>query len=172
MSRRPTTRLATEADAPAIAVVYNQGIAERAATFEATPRDESGIVALITQLQASGRPVVVVEQSHRVVGVAWATPYSQREAYSGVGEFSVYIHREHRRAGLGALVLRRLMAECEERGCWKLLSRIFPENQASLALCERLGFRVVGTHRRHGRLDGEWRDCVVVERLLGEALEP
>jgi L-amino acid N-acyltransferase YncA len=172
VSRQPRTRLATVADAAAVATIYNQGIAERTATFETRARDEAETAAFITSLEGNGCPVVVVEQAHRVVGVAWAARYSEREAYSGVGEFSVYVHRESRRAGLGALILRRLMAECEARGYWKLVSRVFPENGASLALCERLGFRVVGIHRRHGRLDGAWRDCVVVERLLGEALEP
>jgi phosphinothricin acetyltransferase len=63
------------------------------------------------------------------------------------------------------------MLECERRGFWKLISRIFPENEASRGLCRRLGFREVGIYRRHGKLDGEWRDTVIVERLLGEAAE-
>ena len=62
-----------------------------------------------------------------------------------------------------------LIAESEKRGLWKLVSRIFPENVASLALCRSLGFREVGTYRRHGRLDGEWKDVVIVELLLGDA---
>jgi L-amino acid N-acyltransferase YncA len=62
-----------------------------------------------------------------------------------------------------------LIREYEGRGFWKLVSRIFPENRASLLLHERAGFRVVGVYRRHGRLAGQWRDCVIVERLLGEA---
>jgi len=68
-------------------------------------------------------------------------------------------------------VLAALLEECERRGFWKLVSRIFPENAASRALCARLGFREVGVYRRHGRLDGVWRDSVIVERLLGEAAE-
>jgi phosphinothricin acetyltransferase len=62
-----------------------------------------------------------------------------------------------------------LIDESEKRGLWKLVSRIFPENEASLALCRAVGFREVGTYRRHGKLDGQWRDVVVVERLLGDA---
>jgi phosphinothricin acetyltransferase len=67
--------------------------------------------------------------------------------------------------------MEALFAEVEARGFWKLVGRIFPENEASLALCRALGFREVGIHRRHGKLDGAWRDVVVVERLLGEAAE-
>lgn len=65
--------------------------------------------------------------------------------------------------------MEALLAEVEARGLWKLVGRIFPENEASLALCRALGFREVGVHHRHGKLDGAWRDVVVVERLLGEA---
>ena len=68
-------------------------------------------------------------------------------------------------------MLLALFEACERRGFWKLVSRIFPENTASLGLCRATGFNVVGTYRRHGKLDGQWRDCVIVEKLLGEATE-
>jgi L-amino acid N-acyltransferase YncA len=102
--------------------------------------------------------------------VAWASapPYRDRQAYAGVREFSVYVARERRGHGLGKLAMEALSAECERRGYWKLVSRVFPENQASLGLCRALGFREVGTYRRHAELDGEWRDCVIVELLLGD----
>ena len=76
---------------------------------------------------------------------------------------------EARGDGVGRALLKALIETYERRGFWKLLSRIFPENRASLALHERTGFRIVGTYHRHAKLDGEWRDCVIVERLLGEA---
>ena len=72
--------------------------------------------------------------------------------------------------GVGRATLAAQIEACEAHGCWKLLSRIFPENDGSLALCRSLGFREVGTYRRHGKLDGEWRDCVIVELLLGDAV--
>lgn len=70
--------------------------------------------------------------------------------------------------GAGRAALEALCRAYEERGCWKLVSRIFPENTASIALHERVGFRVVGIYRRHGKLGSEWRDCVIVEKLLGD----
>jgi phosphinothricin acetyltransferase len=71
---------------------------------------------------------------------------------------------------VGDALLREYLPACEAAGFWKVLSRIFPENAASRALCRRHGFREVGTYVRHGRLDGAWRDVVIVERLLGEAV--
>ena len=103
--------------------------------------------------------------------MAWAGagPYRSRPAYAGVAEHSVYVARAARGTGAGRAALDALCRAYEERGFWKLVSRIFPENTASLALHERCGFRVVGVYRRHGKLDGEWRDCVIVEKLLGSA---
>ena len=85
-------------------------------------------------------------------------------------EFSVYVRTRPRAARDSAeRRCKALIDECERRGLWKLVSRVFPENEASLALCRSLGFREVGVYRRHAQLDGEWRDVVIVERLLGEA---
>lgn len=166
----PRVRPAVEADAAAIAAIYNQGIEERIATFETAPRT---LAQVVTQLAARGDrfPTVVVEREGRVVAWAAAGEYSDRVCYAGVAAHSVYVDRSARGAGLGLLALDALCATCAERGFWKLVSRIFPENTASLALHERAGFRVVGTYLRHGKLDGEWRDCVIVEKLIGEAAE-
>jgi hypothetical protein len=109
----------------------------------------------------------VVERGDDVVAWAGAGPYRSREAYSGVAEHSVYTARHARGIGAGRAALDGLIREYEARGFWKLVSRIVPENRASLILHQRAGFRVVGVYRRHGRLAGEWRDCVIVERLLG-----
>jgi phosphinothricin acetyltransferase len=162
MSPRP----AVAGDAEAIARIYNEGIEDRLATFETEPRTPDDILGWLDD----GIPLVVVEDAGEVAAWASAQPYSDRAAYAGIGEFSIYVAREHRGRGLGGAALEGLIAECEARGYWKLLSRIFPENEASLALCHSLGFRKVGVYLRHGKLDGEWRNCVIVERLLGEAV--
>jgi len=163
-----TTRVATPDDAAAIARIYNQGIDERIATFETEPRTTAQIQAQLAE-RAGRYPTVVVERDGAVIAFAGAGPYRSREAYAGVAEHSVYTAREARGAGAGREALEALIREYESRGFWKLVSRIFPENRASLLLHERAGFRVVGVYRRHGRVDGAWRDCVIVERLLGEA---
>jgi L-amino acid N-acyltransferase YncA len=155
-------------DAAAIARIYREGIEDRVATFETEPRSAEQVRALLVA-RLPIHPTVVVERDGEVAGFAWSAPYSDRPCYAGIGEFSVYAAREARGGGVGRAALRALLAECEERGFWKLTSRVFPENAASRRLCVSLGFTEIGLHQRHARLDGEWRDVVVVERLLGEA---
>ena len=160
-----TTRLATPADAPAIAAIYNEGIADRVATFETEPRTPAQIAALLEN-KGDKFPTVVAERDGEVVAWAGASAYRARPAYAGVAEHSVYVARAARGTGAGRITLNALCRLYAERGFWKILSRIFPENTASLALHEKCGFRVVGIYQRHGKLEGEWRDCVIVERLL------
>jgi L-amino acid N-acyltransferase YncA len=162
-------RPASVVDAPAIARIYNEGIQERIATFETRLRG----TAEIERWLHDGIPLVVVaNEAEEVIGWASAQPYRPgRDAYSGIAEFSVYVARQARGHGAARLAIEQLAAACEQRGMWKLVSRVFPENVASLALCRATGFREVGLYRRHGRLDGQWRDCVIVERLLGEAAD-
>jgi L-amino acid N-acyltransferase YncA len=161
-------RLARLADAAAIAAIYNQGIEERIATFETECRTVEHMTA---QLTAKGEqyPTVVVERAGTVVAWAGVGPYRDRSCYAGIAQHSVYVERSARGTGAGRAALEALCRECAARGFWKLLSRIFPENTASLTLHARVGFRVVGVYRRHGKLDGVWRDAVIVEKLLGEA---
>jgi L-amino acid N-acyltransferase YncA len=160
------TRPASADDARAIARIYNEGIEDRVGTFETGLRSAEDVLGWLE----AGYPVVVGEDGGEVVAWASAPPYRRdRPAYAGVADFSIYVARTARGRGAGRATLQALVDACESAGYWKLVSRIFPENEASLALCRSLGFREVGVYRRHGKLDGEWRDCVIVERLLGEA---
>jgi L-amino acid N-acyltransferase YncA len=163
-----TTRLATRDDAAVIAAIYNEGIADRVATFETEPRTAEQIAV---QLADKGEryPTVVVERDGQVIAWASAGAYRTRPAYAGVAEHSVYVARAARGTGAGRAALDALCEVYAARGFWKLVSRIFPENAASIGLHERCGFRVVGVYRRHGKLGGEWRDTVIVERMLDEA---
>ena len=158
-------RAAVPDDAPGICVVYNQGIEDRAATFETQTRSPDDIVHWFGD---DACPVVVAVEDAEILGFASTSAYSARECYAGIREFSIYVHRQAKRRGIARLLMTTLFDEAAKAGCWKVTSRIFPENTASLELCKSLGFRVVGTHIRHARLDGEWRDVVTVERLLDQ----
>ena len=158
-------RLGIPADAAAIARIYNEGIDDRVATFETRPRSAEDVRGWFE----GAHPVVVVEDAGRIVGFASTSSYRTRECYARVAEFSVYVAREARGRGVGRLALRELLGAAERAGLTKLVSRIFPENHASRAVCRALGFREVGVYRRHGQLEGVWKDCVIVERLLGDS---
>lgn len=160
-------RAAALSDAGAIARIYNQGIEDRTATFETRPREERDIEAWF-----GGRyPIVVVESEGRVIAFAAASAYRPRECYAGIAEFSVYVDRRRRGQSAGRLALEALMKAAAEAGFWKLVSRVFPENEVSLRLLRSLGFRQVGIYEKHGQLDGVWRDVVIVERMLFIASE-
>ena len=119
-----------------------------------------------------GDMVLVAERSDRIVGFARIGPYDDaHEYYGGVGEATLYVDPKARRGGVGAALLTGLAEEAMRRGYHKLVGKIFTSNEPSIALVKSCGWHEVGVHRRHGRLDGEWKDVLVVERLLGEARE-
>lgn len=155
-------RKATEEDAEAIAAIYNQGIEDRVATFETRLRTTADVRLWFDAVH----PIVVVEDAAGLLAFASTSVYRPRDCYAGVAEFSVYTARAARRRGAGRLALQALFDAARSAGFWKLVSRVFPENTASLALLRSAGFREVGVYRKHGQLDGVWRDVVIVERLL------
>jgi phosphinothricin acetyltransferase len=160
-------RPASPSDAPSIAAIYNAGIAERVATFETVPRTPTDVAVWFE----AGLPFLVAADGTEVLGFARVTPYSDRCVYAGIGEHGVYVAPAARGRGLGRELLAALCAEAERTGLYKLTSRIFTTNLASRAAHVAAGFAEVGVQRHHGQLDGEWRDCVLVERLLGPAAQ-
>ena len=156
-------RPADAGDAAAIARIHAQGIDERVATFETRHPTEASVAGLI----ASGAIVIVAERDAAVVGFAKLGSYSDPAPYySGVGELTFYVDREARRAGIGTALVDGLEREADRRGYWKLVAKVFASNAASIELLVAAGWREVGLHRRHGTLDGEWRDVILLERLL------
>ena len=171
MLRRPAARLTIRAAAPddaaAVAAIYNEGIEDRLATFETRPRTSGEVAAWL----GDGRPFLVASAGGAVVGFARVSAYSDRCAYAGVGEHGVYVARDARDGGVGRRLLDAVCEASERAGLHKLTGRIFTDNEASRALHLAAGFDEVGVQRRHGRLDGRWKDCVLFERLLGEAAD-
>lgn len=160
-------RNAKKSDLEVITVIYNQGIKDRIATFETIERTTQDIEGW---LERPNHPLLVAEKNKVVLGWISASEYRSRECYAGIAEFSIYIHKEARGQGVGSALLPAFFKACKEADFWKIVSRIFPENTASLSLCKKHGFRVVGTYEKHAQLDGVWRDVVIVEKLLSTNL--
>jgi phosphinothricin acetyltransferase len=166
-----TVRRATRADALAVAEIYNQGIRGRGATFETTERTAADVLAWLDAPDAAAHPFLVAERrsaTTEIVGWVRASGYRARACYAGIAEFSFYVASSARGQRVGDALMCAFIPACADAGLWKLLSRIFPENTPSRALCARHGFREVGTYEKHAKLDGVWRDVIIVERLLPE----
>jgi L-amino acid N-acyltransferase YncA len=146
-------------DWPAVREIYEQGIAGRNATFETGAPDWDAW----DRSHLAGHRLVAVEDE-RVLGWAALAPVSERCVYQGVAENSVYVDSAAQGRGIGKSLLERLVADAERAGIWTIQTGVFPENEASVALHLRCGFRLVGIRERLGRLDGEWRDVLFLER--------
>ncbi len=156
-------------DAAAIAAIYNQGIRGRGATFETEERTPAERRTWLAGHDAHHPCLVATAgegDGEQVVGWAATSAYRPRDCYRGIAEFSIYVHEDWRGQGVGKALMATLLPAAEAAGLWKLVSRIFPENAGSRALCASVGFREVGVYERHARLDGVWKDCVIVERLF------
>lgn len=164
-----SVRPAQRADTAAITAIYNEGIRGRAATFETRERTT-------LDLEEWFRPpgddtpdypfLVAIDHLGAIVGWIRASMYRPRYAYRGIAEYSVYVATGAQGQRVGDTLMRVFLEHCNAAGITKLVSRIFPENTASLALCARHGFREVGRYERHGKLDDHWRDVIIVERLF------
>ncbi|HXW36911.1 MAG TPA: arsinothricin resistance N-acetyltransferase ArsN1 family A [Nitrososphaerales archaeon] len=164
-------RAARLSDAVAIAVIYNQGIEERIATFETKERDAEERREWLMG-HDDKHPVLVAEgEEGQAVGWASISAYGQRECYSGIGEVTVYVRRDMRGKGIGSELLAALVDRARIVGYWKLLGRIFVTNASSRRVFEAMGFREVGILEKHSKMDGRWIDVVEVEYLIRENVQ-
>jgi L-amino acid N-acyltransferase YncA len=159
-------RPASAVDADAIAAIYNEAVAERSATFDSDPVTTADVAGWLGR---DREPMLVADLDGLVAGWARVMASTERCALAGVGEYTIYLERSARRRGAGRQLLTALVTAAESAGYWKLQGRLFTTNAASRALARTAGFREVGVYERHGRLDGQWKDLLIVERLLGEA---
>ena len=146
-------------DWPAVVTIYLEGIATGHATFET--RAPSWPEWDEAHLQC-GR--LVARAGGRIVGWAALSPASRRQVYSGVAEVSVYVGSQSRGQGIGRALLEQLIRDSEEHAIWTLQAAVFPDNEATVSLHKRCGFREVGRRERIGKLNGEWRDTLLLER--------
>ncbi|MEU9200372.1 N-acetyltransferase family protein [Streptomyces sp. DT224] len=143
-----------------VLAIYQAGIEEGNATFETVaPTWEAFDAAKMPEHRFSA-----LDERGKVLGWVAASRVSDRCAYAGVVEHSVYVHPEARGRGVASALLKGLINSTEAAGIWTVQSGIFPENAASLAVHRRAGFRVLGTRERIGKQHGRWRDVVLVER--------
>ena len=154
-----TTRAMTDDDLPVVRDIYVEGIATRNATFET---EAPSLTELATKWLPAHR--WVAERDGKVVGWTAVSPVSSRECYSGVGETSVYVAATARGAGVGKSLLLRQVAEADAKGLWTLQTSVFPENRASIALHHAAGYQTLAVRSRIAKLDGVWRDTVLLER--------
>jgi L-amino acid N-acyltransferase YncA len=142
-----------------VCAIYLEGIATGHATFEAGAPS-------FAQWDEAHLPFarLVAESGDELVGWAALSPVSQRCVYGGVAEVSVYVAKAHRGSGVGQKLLKALIDESEQNGIWTLQAGIFPENVGSFAVHQRCGFREVGRRERIGKLNGVWRDTILLER--------
>ncbi|HYY59532.1 MAG TPA: GNAT family N-acetyltransferase [Pyrinomonadaceae bacterium] len=148
-----------EADWEQVRLIYQEGIATGAATFETeAPTWEKWNAAHLLHSR------LVAREDGAIKGWAALSPVSGRSVYSGVAETSIYVGKEHRGEGVGSALLEALVSSSERNGVWTLQAGVFPENAASVALHKRCGFRVVGRRERIGKMKTVWRDTLLLER--------
>jgi L-amino acid N-acyltransferase YncA len=151
---------------PAVRNIYLQGIATKQATFQTdSPSWEDWDQSHVDNL----RYVAVL--NGQIVGWAALSPVSSRCVYAGVCEVSIYVQEGNRGQGVGATLLQSLITNSERNNIWTLQSGIFPENISSIALHEKFGFRKIGLREKVGKMDGIWRDVLLMERrskLIGQ----
>ena len=159
-----TLREAEPGDAEAIAAIHDESVLAGNATLRSEPRPVAEVEAII----AREDPFLVAVEDGDVVGWASVGPYEESNPYyGGVGEVAVYVGSRARGLGAGSALLEGAAEAARSSGKFKLVAKVFTTNDASLRLFARMGYETVGTHHRHGRLRGEWKDVVVLEKNLG-----
>ncbi|NMI05056.1 N-acetyltransferase [Paenibacillus sp. SZ31] len=158
-------RQATVADLSDILTIYNQGIEDRIATLETDIKDEAYMSEWFNKHK--GRySILIAEQNDLVVGWASINTYSPRSAYDGVGDLSIYIHRDHRGKGVGKQLLQKLEQIGKQNNFYKFVLFTFPFNTLGQSLYHKAGYREVGVFQNQGVLEGKFVDVMAMEKIL------
>jgi len=152
-------RIMRHSDSQKVLEIYRMGLETRNATFETVvPSWQEWDSKHLRHSR------FVSEEDGIVTGWAALSPFSSREVYKGVAELSIYVSTIFRGKKTGSALMEKIIASSELNGIWTLVSSVFPENEATLRLHEKFGFRVIGRRERIARLDGNWRDTILLER--------
>ena len=150
-------------DAKDVLQIFQQGIDGGNATFDTCiPTWEKWDLEHIKECRFS-----LIDENNQVVGWCALLKVSSRKCFEGVAELSIYVDNGNQGKGLGTMLLEKIILDSEEHGFWTLQSGIFPENKGSIALHQKLGFRIVGNREKIGQTKGVWRDIVLMERRSG-----
>ena len=162
-------RPAVVADLPAITEIYEHAVRFGTATFELVPPDLAEMTRRFEAVVDGGFPYFVAALEGRAVGYAYAAPYRLRPAYRFTVEDSVYLQPAIHRRGIGRLLLKRLIAECEALGFRQMIAVVGDSaNAASIGVHSKCGFEMIGTHPNVGFKFGRWLDIVMMQLALGE----
>jgi phosphinothricin acetyltransferase len=154
-------RFANSNDWKNVSQIYNEIIDERVATLNTEHISDTEVS------QWADKGIFLVHFiDEKIVGFIRSFPYSKRNCYSGISQFSIYVDNNFRRIGVGDSLLERLIEELGNNDCWKIVSRVFPENIGSRKILLKHGFREVGIYEKHGQLEGKWRDVAIVEYII------
>lgn len=159
-------RKVEERDLLEILEIYNQGIEDGLATFEEDLKDENYINNWFSLHSGRHCAFVATNEQGEIMGWASINPYNSRAAYDGVGEISIYIHREFRGQGIGQQLLNVLEEEAKSQDFYKLVLSTFPINTLGQGLYRKLNYREVGLFKNQGRLRGQFVDVMIMEKLL------
>ncbi|KQT18075.1 phosphinothricin acetyltransferase [Chryseobacterium sp. Leaf404] len=147
-------------DSKKVLEIFQQGIDGGIATFETSvPTEEAWDMEFFNTCRW-----VLENDRSEVIGWCGLKPVSKRDCFKGVGEVSIYFDNQYQGKGLGSMLLKKLIVDSEEHGFWTLQANIFPENEISIRVHQKYGFRIVGTREKLGKLNGVWKDVVMLER--------
>ena len=163
-------RAATLDDAEALRSIYNHWVATSTFTFDMVPRDLEEQRRWMTE-RSGAHAVLVACDGDVVLGFGSLSPYRNRPAYATTVEDSVYVHPDHHRRGVGRALVAELVVVARRHGFHAIISRIVGGHRASIELHRSVGFEVVGTEREVGRKFGRWLDVVVLQLLVGGAVD-
>lgn len=140
--------------------IFQQGIDGGIATFETEiPTAEAWNMEFFNECRW-----ILENDRSEIIGWCAIKPVSKRDCFKGVGEISIYLDNEYQGKSLGSVLLKKLIVDSEEHGFWTLQANIFPENEASVKFHQKFGFRTVGVRKKLGKLNGEWKDVVMLEK--------